>query len=278
MRNDTDLISTVVDELDKAISVSISRCTDDLRGFGVLFSAGLDSTLVAKISEDIGKDVVLYSVGLDGSQDQEYVHEAGKTLKSPIKCKVIDPDEVEAYARKVIKTIGSFNPLDVSIGIPFYIACEMARDDGVSHVLCGQGADELFAGYHRYLAMSMSDLRAALIVDVEKARRSIDNRDHLIAKANSLELITPFLDPNLVRVALKISPDLKIQGGVRKFVLREVAKRRGLQNSIVLREKKAIQYSTGVDKVLRKIAKRERLDLKSYCRDVYDNIIGESDL
>ncbi len=274
MGNDTDLISTVVEELDRAISASISRCTADLEGFGVLFSAGLDSTLVAKISEDLGKEVVLYSVGLEGSQDQEYVREAGKTLRSPIKRRVIDPDEVEAYVRKVIETIGGFNPLDVSIGIPFYIACEMARDDGVLHVLCGQGADELFAGYYRYLAMSMGDLQAALVVDVEKARRSADNRDHLIARANSLELITPFLDPDLVRVALKISPDLKIHGGVRKFVLREVAKRRGLPDSIVLREKKAIQYSTGVDKVLRKIAKRERLDLKSYCRDVFDSVIG----
>ncbi len=35
--------------------------------------------------------------------------------------------------------------------MPLYIAAEMASEDGIKVMLSGQGADELFAGYHRYL-------------------------------------------------------------------------------------------------------------------------------
>ncbi len=120
--------------------------------------------------------------------------------------------------------------------------------------------------------MSLEDLLSALSEDIKKAKKSAIDRDQAIASANSLELMAPFLDPDLVEYALKIPSELKIRNGTRKFILREVARKRGLPDFIVNREKKAIQYSTGVDKVLRKIAKRENKDLSTYCRDLYNQI------
>ncbi|MFQ5974995.1 MAG: asparagine synthase C-terminal domain-containing protein [Candidatus Hydrothermarchaeales archaeon] len=269
MTLDLDLIGTMVEELDRVIANSVDKSIMNLEEFGILFSGGLDSSLLAKFSEDKGKKVILYTIGLKGSPDLEYARMTREAFKSPIKVKVITPKEVEDYAREVISVIKNYNPMDVSIGIPFYIACKMARENGVSHILCGQGADELFGGYHRYLKMSKEDLQAALNEDIKKARVSTFKRDHAIAKANSLKLLTPFLDPDLVKASLKIPVDFKIRDGIRKFILREVAKKRGLPDFIVNREKKAIQYSTGVNKVLRKLAKRENKSLETYCKDVY---------
>ncbi|HDY73876.1 MAG TPA: asparagine synthase, partial [Euryarchaeota archaeon] len=63
-------------------------------------------------------------------------------------------------------------------------------------------------------------------------------------------------DESVVELGLQIPVSLKIKSGVRKYVLREVAKNRGLPKSIWSREKKAIQYSTGVDKRVKKIIKK----------------------
>ena len=268
-----DNLEQVVEDLDHRIFCSVEKCTVGLDEVGVLFSAGLDSSLIAKVCEDLGLKAILFMVGLEGSPDLGYVKVAEKALKSPIKVKVITPTDVEIYAGKVIRSIEDYNPLDVSIGIPFFIACEMARDEGISNLLCGQGADELFAGYHRYLSMSKEDLETALCEDIKKAKSSALSRDHVIALANSLSLLTPFLEPDLVNFALEIQVDFKIKDGVRKFVLREVAKKRGLPGSIFNREKKAIQYSTGVDKVIRKIAKRENMDIRTYCYSVYNQVL-----
>jgi asparagine synthase (glutamine-hydrolysing) len=48
---------------------------------------------------------------------------------------------------------------------------------------------------------------------------------------------------------------LKIKNGVRKYILRELARKRGLPEEICSREKKAIQYSTGINKAVKRIVK-----------------------
>jgi asparagine synthase (glutamine-hydrolysing) len=61
--------------------------------------------------------------------------------------------------------------------------------------------------------------------------------------------------------ALKIKlPD----DGMRKLVLRAAAKKLGLPKCILERPKKAIQYATGINKTLKKLAKQEKLSVKEY--------------
>ncbi|MBS7287829.1 MAG: hypothetical protein KIH01_03555, partial [Candidatus Freyarchaeota archaeon] len=70
----------------------------------------------------------------------------------------------------------------------------------------------------------------------------------------------PFLDVHLVEYAVRIPPQCKVavKNGeyVRKYVLRKVAERLHVPRSAVERRKLALQYGSGVDKALRKIALR----------------------
>ncbi|MFQ6136038.1 MAG: asparagine synthase C-terminal domain-containing protein [Candidatus Hydrothermarchaeales archaeon] len=265
-------MENIVGELESAITKAIVKETRDIEKFGILFSSGLDSSLLAKICEDLRKRAILYTVGMKESADLKYVKMAKEHFKLPIRVKEIPLGEIGSYAEKVIHAIRDHNPMNVSIGIPLYIACEAAKEEGLKVILSGQGADELFGGYHRYLKMSRDELGKALDKDLEKARRIDIKRDSAIARSNSLELRTPFLDRDVVRVASSLSTDLKIRRGVRKYVLREVAKKRGLPEFIIHKEKKAIQYSTGVDKALRKIAKSKERSLEDCCREIYQQI------
>ena len=47
-------------------------------------------------------------------------------------------------------------PLHDPSNIPFYLLCKMARDQGIKVLLSGDGADELFCGYSRYITLSNS--------------------------------------------------------------------------------------------------------------------------
>ncbi|MBI5253006.1 MAG: asparagine synthase C-terminal domain-containing protein [Euryarchaeota archaeon] len=254
-----------IGDLDAAIAGAVTRATHSFEKFGILFSAGVDSSLIAKLCEDLGKKPTLYSVGINGCAELAQIEKANF---NEIKIRAINIEEVEGYARKVIAAINSHNAMHVGIGIPLYIACEEAKKDGHKLALSGQGADELFAGYNRYLRMTQHELEKALRSDLEELLKANILRDIAIAGANSLELGVPYLDSEVVKVALSIPAELKIKDGIRKYILREVARKRGLPEFIYAREKKAVQYSTGIDKALRKIAKEKGKSIEEYLRSL----------
>lgn len=256
-----------VRDLDAAIAGATARAAHGSEKFGILFSAGLDSSLIAKICEDLGKKPTLYSVSMQGSQEIAQIEKARKFFNE-VKIREVNIEEIESYARKVIAAINSSNAMHVGIGIPLYIACGEAKKDGHRLVLCGQGADELFAGYSRYLRMPKEVLKEALHRDVKELLEVNILRDLAIASANSVELGVPYLDSEVIKVAFSIPAELKIKNGARKYVLREVAKKRGLPEFIYAREKKAVQYSTGVDKALRKLAKEKGKGAGEYLREI----------
>ncbi len=240
------------DRLDTQLEQAVQKSVEGLDTFGVLFSGGLDSSLLAKICIDIGTSPTLVSVYMEGSRDESVVRDAASFFDVAHIEKVIFEDEINEYVKRVEEIISTNNSLDISIGVPLFSALETASWAGLDSVVCGQGADELFGGYNRYLKLEGKKLEKELKTDVETINIA---RDKSIANACGIELLTPYLDEAVVELGLHIPVTLKIKNCVRKYVLREVAKNRGLPRSIWSREKKAIQYSTGVDKKVKKIMK-----------------------
>jgi asparagine synthase (glutamine-hydrolysing) len=248
--------------LDTALLKAVDRVA--VGKFGILFSGGLDSSLITKYCKDLGRTPVLYSAGMPGSGELEYTREAASFFGFVHHLANIEEDALEGLARKVMEVTGDPGPLTVTVGIPLYAAMSRARGDGMDLLLCGQGADELFGGYHRYKDMGEKTLAEALKRDSEAIYEKDLKRDLSLARACSVELGAPFLDQEVVEVAGGIPVSLKVKGGRGKLILREVGRMRGLPEYIFNRKKKAVQYSTGVDRALRRLAKRNRKGLKEY--------------
>jgi asparagine synthase (glutamine-hydrolysing) len=231
-------------------------CAVDKRRYtpsALAFSGGLDSSLIAALCPD----VELYSVGMAGSHDIMQTKRAAKLLGLSDKLHLheLTLDEVESALPDVIRAVESGDPLKVSIALPLFFASGDAHNDGIRVMLSGQGADELFAGYKRYESMNPAELELALRKDLDNIAENNLERDDAVTMANAVELRVPYLDREVVELALRIAPELKMHNGIRKYILRLAAKKL-LPDELVFKEKKAAQYSSGIYSALLKLARK----------------------
>ncbi len=248
-------------QLKEALIKSVQKRVLGLSKVGILFSGGIDSTILSKITMDLGIETTLYCVGHKNSTDLKSSKETAQRMNIPIKTKVIDIKDVRKYLNLVLDAIEEFNLMKLGVGMPAYIAAEMAHNDGLKVVLSGQGADELFGGYHRYL--NLYHKKGELVQ--EDLRKDILNlyhenlqRDDAVTMANSVELRVPYLDLDIINKAINIPMKYKINGkndNLRKCILREIGAELGVPEETVLRPKKAAQYGSGVHKMLKKVLK-----------------------
>jgi len=248
----------------------------DVEKIAVAFSGGLDSSVVAVLVKMTGVDVHLISVGLKDQQELRHVESASETLGLPIHIQTYDVNDVEKVVSKVLWLIEEPDLMKVGVAIPFFWTSEIASKTGCRVLLAGQGGDELFGGYRRYLAdfdqKGSKALQKILYQDVISSYKTNFQRDNPVCAFHRVELRLPFIDREVVNLALSLPLKLKIEpveDSLRKRVLRKVAESLKIPNSIANRPKKAVQYSTGVNKALRKLAKSEGLTVGDYLKQFF---------
>jgi len=217
----------------------------------ISFSGGLDSSVVAAIAMKRMK-LTGYSVGIAGSYDLVNAEKSANALGLELKKIELSEAEILGRVPTVKKLTGLEDRLNVSIAIPLYDSCSAAAGDGFGTILCGQGADELFAGYARYEKMGKKELELALEKDFLALENGGWKRDLSIAKAAGIALVSPFMDTRVSDFARSLPVELKYDGKERKLVLRTAARLLGLDGAISGQKKKAMQYGSGVAKVLEK--------------------------
>lgn len=249
-----------VSKIDKLLRLSVSKRIDKLREVGVIFSGGVDSSylalLLGEIAQNIPLKITLYAVGVNGSKDLEAAIKASKSLNLPLEICEVTEDMIRQVLPQVVSAIGDDNLMKVGVGLTTYFATKMVARDGIRVAISGQGADEIFAGYKRYLKSFLDDtLNAELREDISNMYHVNLERDDACSMLNGVELRLPFLDKALVELVLNIPDNKKIvsmHDDMRKSFLRKLAFEDGLDYDIAYRPKKAAQYGTGIDKILRK--------------------------
>jgi asparagine synthase (glutamine-hydrolysing) len=230
----------------------------------VLFSGGVDSSLITALAAKHVPDITLITVGFSGSNDVKWASAAAQLLgvENSLIFKIIDLNNVESTIPCVMKALETADPMAISLGVPLYIACTEAKNRNSELLLAGQGADELFGGYHRYKEIAKegpSALHEAIVADVARLPRRDILRDNTVAEVVGTKLAAPFLDPDMVELALSIPAELKIRefGGqlVGKYILRRAAEN-VVPAEIAWREKKAFQYGSGVWAAVGKLARQ----------------------
>jgi asparagine synthase (glutamine-hydrolysing) len=211
------------------------------RAEGMLLSGGVDTSILAFIA----RPSTGFTVALKDSlaADLFYSEKVSKLLG--IKHKKMEFTVKEALAT-LPEVIGILKTFDLALpnDLAIYFALKLAKESGVSSVMTGDGADELFAGYSYMAELTPEDL--------ERYIKRLSQNWHFSAgylgRALGIEIKQPFLDEDFVRFALEIRPELKVEDGVGKYILRKSFEDL-IPAEIVWRIKEPIEYGSGSTKL-----------------------------
>jgi asparagine synthase (glutamine-hydrolysing) len=267
-------------KLRRFLQRSVKDRVSGLKEVAVAFSGGLDSSIIAFLARKLGIEAHLIFVSLESQPEAKYAKEAAEALRLPIHIHFYSEKAVEAVLPRVLWLIEEPNPVKTSIGIPVFWAAEKASEMGFRVMLAGQGADELFGGYQRYLNDYLRHgekfTQKRIFNDTAKMHETNFERDSKICNFHNIELRLPFATYELAKFAASLPLQLKIEPSndmLRKIVLRKVAEDMGLPRFIAKKPKRAIQYSTGVNKVVKRLAKQKRLATKEYLQKKFQTTL-----
>jgi asparagine synthase (glutamine-hydrolysing) len=270
-------------KLETLLRRSVTQRVSALKEVAVAFSGGLDSSIIALFAKKNRCHVQLIHVSLEGQKETDHARKAAEILKLPIHIQLFKEEDVQEDLQKVLSLIEEADPVKTSIGIPIYWASEQAAEMGLEVVLAGQGADELFGGYRRYVddysLGGEEKVRKRLFDDVVEIYKNNLERDAKICSFHNVELRLPFATFEMAEFAASLPVNLKIdpqRDSIRKLVLRKAAENAGLPEPISKKPKKAVQYATGVDKALKKMAKRHGVSVKTFLKRTFSRIFEEA--
>ena len=270
-------LETAAQALTLLLLESTRKRVCDLDAVSIAFSGGVDSSVVAVLAKDAGLDVQLVAVGLENQPEVQFAREAAEALELPLHLQTYTESELKKTLQTALWITEESSLVGACVAVPFYWTAETASKLGYHVLLAGQGADELFGGYRRYIteyARSGDEaVRATMFRDVVNAYSDNFQRDNQVCAFHGIELRLPFIDHDVVDFAFRLPLRLKInsiEDRLRKRVLRRTACNLDIPDFIADKPKKAIQYTTGVTKALKRTAKTEGLTLQKYITKIYN--------
>ena len=243
----------------------LSKTINKIEGrFGIAFSGGVDSSLIALICSKFGKDFVLYTSGLEDCQDIRNAKETASKMNWKLEVNSFTREQAAEVIKKVHQILPDGDFLKVGIACPLYGALELAKKDGIKTVLTGLGADSIFAGFHRYKKLTNEeDINKECLKSVDNLEANDISRDCAIGKHFGIELVFPFIEKEFLEYAMQLPADLKINSKMNKIVLREAAIELGLPEEFAFRKKTAAQYGSKFDRTILKLAWSKGFDKKN---------------
>ena len=233
--------------------------------YGVLLSGGLDSSIIAAVTQKYSKKRVetdskeaawwpqlhSFAVGLEGSPDlvaakkaADYIgtvhHEVHFTIQEALDAL---PD--------VIYHIETYDITTVRASTPMYLLARVIKSMGIKMVLSGEGSDELFGGYlYFHKAPNAKEFHEELVRKMSKLHLYDCLRANKSLMAWGVEGRVPFLDKDFIDIAMSLNPsdkmNIRLSDGkqrIEKWILRKAFEDM-LPESIAWRQKE--QFSDGV--------------------------------
>lgn len=223
---------------------------------GVFLSGGLDSSLIAALMKKKIPNLHSFSVGMPQGQDPLYARKVAQHLGTVHHEYLYTEAEMSRVLPTVIYHLESFDFALVRSAIANYFVARLAKDF-VKVVLVGEGADELFGGYHYLKTIDAEGaLHRELVTITSKLHNSNLQRVDRMTMAHGIEGREPYLDLALVKIALAIPPTLKHRDGVEKWILRKAFEGL-LPTEILWRQKEKFSRGAGSALVVERLAERE---------------------
>ena len=234
---------------------------------GLLYSGGLDSSIIAKVMKENFETnrIFLVVVGVEGSYDVINASNGASELELPLNTCFLDIQKVSSAVSRLVELNIAKNAGEISIAVPLYLGMSFLHQNfDTKIVYLGQGADELFGGYNKYSILAskseMVTVEKTMGEDLDKLQHRQIKMERQIANLFEIDLIYPFLSPELIECAhnIPISDHFVLVNGnkpIGKVILRKLAISLGLSDIISNQPKKALQYGSGTKKLVKQLSK-----------------------
>lgn len=224
---------------------------------GVFLSGGLDSSIIAALMKEQSEQLHSFAVGIQGSPDLAAAREVAEHLETIHHEYVYTEQDMVRVLSDVLYYLESFDAPLVRSAVPGFFVSELARRE-VKVILTGEGADELFGGYHYLRAL---DDPARLTGELTRITSNLHNtnlqRTDRMTMAHSVEARVPFLDPEVIDFAFRLPTRFRMAGPDRmeKWILRKAFEDL-LPPAVAWRRKQKFSEGAGSSDILRQVADR----------------------
>ena len=261
---------TSIAALKDALEAAVKRQLMSDVPYGVLLSGGLDSSVIAAITQKYAAKRIesdskeeawwprlhSFAVGLAGSPDLIAAKKAADYIGTVHHEIHFTVQEGLDAIRDVIYHLETYDITTVRASTPMYLLSRAIKSMGIKMVLSGEGSDELFGGYlYFHKAPNAQELHEETVRKLSKLHLYDCLRANKSLAAWGVEGRVPFLDKEFIDVAMTQNPKDKLSGKaseafsadgkprIEKWMLREAFKDM-LPAEIVWRQKE--QFSDGV--------------------------------
>lgn len=234
------------------LEIAVQKRVDTDLPIAVFLSGGVDSSIVYLLACKYHSNVTAIVIGKDDSSDVISAKKLCANIGS--KCLHINISEEEFLSNipQVIKTIETFEPNPIRGSALSYYLAKFAKEKGFKVVLCGEGSDEIFAGYGDFIGLHNKEFQLLTKNFVSDLYRTQLLRIDKTGMAFSVEIREPFMDNKLVQLAITLPPQFKIKkdksNPLTKFILRDAFKDI-LPDFIFSRDKKTLMEGAGANSV-----------------------------
>lgn len=186
-------------QLRSLLSAAVAETDTD----ALLLSGGLDTSILAAISAAQGTRTTAITVALAGTRapDLRYANKVAQQFCADHHVIYVTVEAALEKLPTVIKTLRTFDPA-LPNDLVIYTALEAARQLGITSVMTGDAADELFAGYSYMHALSPDAVRT-YINRIAKTMRFSSNS---LGASLDIAIQQPFRNQKLIEFALSLDP------------------------------------------------------------------------
>ncbi len=236
---------------DSVVNAVKKRVNTDLP-IGIIYSGGLDSSIVLSQAIKFHSNVTAFTIGSNNSEDfeisQRFCQEKGiKQVVIPLKKNDLKLPQVKTTI-KISELTEYGDIINAVITTELYRKIHAA---GIKVVLGGDCSDELFGGYDMYaLNISDTELQQLFLYKLMNLHRTELQRVDRCSMAFNVETRVPFLDGEVLQLALSMPQEWKVKDGIEKWCLRQAFKKE-LPDYIIKRRKNPLSHSSGLHEWVR---------------------------
>ena len=210
----------------------------------VAFSGGLDSSIVAKMqSKKNINGLTIITKDFVGT-DLAYSQITAKHVGINLKLKYVEISDMLNAITETVKILKNFNDIEIRNSIVSYLYLNELKENNVTTIITGDGADEIFAGYNFLIQKDHTEIKNEL----KRMKEIMHFPSQKIANELGMSIEMPFIDENVIKIAETLSIDSLVnkKDGVTfgKWILRK-AFENDLPSSIVWRQKTPMQDGSG---------------------------------